>query len=372
MQINIERETLLKGIGHVLGVVNKRGTLPILSHCLLQTNGNGIFISATDLEISFRGFYPAEVTESGALTVQAGYFNNLIKDLPKGPLALVGTDKAAMQIQTGDSRYQLYGLAAEQFPPIPETLGENLVEVESRLLKEMILKTIFSVSGDDLQYNLSAIFCERVELDEGNWLRLVSTDGHRLTLVERTAPQLAGETAILIPGKGAREMARFLEGETVQIGISDKVLVLKDGDRELSIRLLDKKFPEYGRIIPESFKYSFTLNRQTLIDSLKRLAVLGSDRFKGMFFKLEPEQLQIIFNSPDAGEGLEVLPVVECTGELDELPVEVGFNARYIIEPLLAMAGEQVLLEVNGSDRPARVREPGDNGYFSIIMPMGL
>jgi DNA polymerase-3 subunit beta len=168
MQVQIERETLLKGIGHALGVVDKRGSLPILSHCLLETNGNGVFISATDLEVSFRGFYPAEVKEAGALTVQAGYFNNLIKDLPKGPLALVGTDKAAMEIQTGDSHYHLYGLAADQFPAIPEAVGENLVEVESRLLKEMIQKTIFSVSGEDLQFNLSGIFWEKVEAEEGH------------------------------------------------------------------------------------------------------------------------------------------------------------------------------------------------------------
>jgi DNA polymerase-3 subunit beta len=376
MQINIERETLLKGIGHVLGVVDKRGTLPILSHCLLQTNGNGVFISATDLEISFRGFYPAEVTEPGALTVQAGYFNNLIKDLPKGPLALVGTDKAAMQIQTGGSRYQLYGLAAEQFPPIPETPAENLVEVDSRLLKEMILKTIFSVSGDDLQYNLSAIFCERVEMDEGSWLRLVSTDGHRLTLVERPLPegeQLGLGEGILVPYKAMREIGRFLDGqEKVAIGLAEKVLALQATDKHLFVRLLDRKFPDYRRIIPESFTYRFSVNRKELTETLKRIAQLSSDRFKGVIFKLAADTAEVTFANPDVGEGRELLSVTLESGDADQLPLELGFNARYLLEPLQAMTGDMVFLEINDTDRPCRLMDQEDPHYFCLVMPMSL
>jgi DNA polymerase-3 subunit beta len=376
MQVNIERETLLKGIGHVLGVVDKRGTLPILSHCLLQTNGDGVFISATDLEVSFRGFYQAEVTEPGALTVQAGYFNNLIKDLPKGPLALVGTDKAAMEIRTGDSHYQLYGLSAEQFPPIPETCEVNLVEVESRFLKEMIHKTIFSVSGEDLQYNLSGIFWERVESDEGSWLRLVSTDGHRLTLVERPLPESAqidlGE-GILVPYKAMREIGRFLDGqEKVTLGLGEKTLALQVADKHLFIRLLDRKFPEYRRIIPEGFAYCFAINRRELTDTLKRIAQLSSDRFKGVIFKLAEESVEATFANPDVGEGRELLSVTLESGDSSQLPLEVGFNARYLLEPLQAMPGDTVFLEINDRDHPCRLMGQGDPHYFSLVMPMSL
>jgi DNA polymerase-3 subunit beta len=376
MQVNIERETLLKGIGHALGVVDKRGTLPILSHCLLQTNGDGVFISATDLEISFRGFYPAEVTEPGALTVQAGYLHNLIKDLPKGPVALVGTDKAAMQIQTGDSQYQLYGLSAEQFPPIPEAAGENLVEVESRFLKEMIHKTIFSVSGEDLQYNLSGIFWERVDSDEDSWLRLVSTDGHRLTLVERPLPESAqmdlGE-GILVPYKAMREIGRFLDGqEKVTLGLGEKTLALQAADKHLFIRLLDRKFPEYRRIIPEGFTYRFSVNRQELTETLKRIAQLSSDRFKGVIFKLAADSAEVTFANPDVGEGRELLSVTLESGDADQLPLEVGFNARYFLEPLQAMPGDTVFLEINDRDHPCRIMDQGDPHYFSLVMPMSL
>jgi DNA polymerase-3 subunit beta len=376
MQINIERETLLKGIGHALGVVDKRGSLPILSHCLLQTNGNGVFISATDLEISFRGFYPAEVAEPGALTVQAGFFNNLIKDLPKGPLALVGTDKAAMEIRTGDSHYQLYGLAAAEFPALPETAEENLVEVESRVLKEMIHKTIFSVSGEDLQYNLSGIFWEKVETEEGIFLRLVSTDGHRLTLVDRVLPdteQLELGEGILVPFKAMREIGRFLDGqEKVTLGLSKKTLALQAADKHLFIRLLDRKFPEYRRIIPEGFAYRFSVNRKELTDTLKRIAQLSSDRFKGVIFNLAEDSAEVTFANPDVGEGRELLTVNLEAGDADQLPLEVGFNARYLLEPLQAMTSDTVFLEINDRDHPCRLMDPGDANFFSLVMPMSL
>ena len=205
MRLKIDRETLLKGVGRTLGVVDRRGTMPILANFLLQTDENRVVISATDLEVSFRGFYPAEVQEHGALTVQAHYFFNLIKELPGETLDLTGTENSNLKIQVGDARYQLHGLPADQFPPVPEITDQELVQVESGMVKEMIEKTIFSVSADDLQYHLSSIFWERVgfptggagggtnpeegaSLDLDYWLRLISTDGHRLTLIERPLP----------------------------------------------------------------------------------------------------------------------------------------------------------------------------------------
>ena len=376
MQVNIERETLLKGIGQALGVVDKRGSLPILSHCLLQTDGNGVFISATDLEIWFRGFYPAEVAEPGALTVQASFFNNLIKDLPKGTLALVSTEKAAMEIRTGESHYQLYGLSAVQFPAIPEVGEGNQLEVESRVLKKMIHKTIFSVSGEDLQYNLSGIFWEKEETDEGIFLRLISTDGHRLTLVDRILPesvQLDLGEGILVPYKAMREIGRFLDGqEKVTLGLGEKTLSLQAADKHLFVRLLDRKFPEYRRIIPEGFAYCFSISRKELTDTLKRIAQLSSERFKGVIFNLAADVAVITFANPDVGEGRELLTVNLEAGDVDQLPMEVGFNARYLLEPLQAMTSDTVFLEINDKDHPCRLMDQRDPHYFSMVMPMSL
>ena len=377
MQVKIDRETLLRGVGRTLGVVDRRGTMPILGNFLLQTDEHRVLISATDLEVSFRGFYPAEVLEHGAVTVQAHYLFNLIKELPGASVDLTGTDKAGLKILSGESRYQLNGLPADQFPPVPEITDQNLVETESRIVKEMIEKTIFSVSVDDLQYHLSSIFWERVETEQGFLLRLISTDGHRLTLIERPLPgseQVPMEKGLLIPRKGMAEVIRFLaEEEKVSLGLGTQSLALRADDRYLFIRLLqDKKFPEYRRIIPESFGYRFAINRRELLEAIKRISLLSTERFKGVVLKLLPDRVEVTFTNPEVGEGFEQVPAFLEAGDPGGLPIEVGFNARYFLEPLNAMESDLAILELNDKDRPCRLVDQGDPHYFSIIMPMSL
>ncbi len=202
MHLSIDRETLLKGVGRTLGVVDRRGTMPILANFLLQTDENRVVISATDLEVSFRGFYPAEVQEHGALTVQAHYFFNLIKELPGETLELTGTEASNLKIQVGDARYQLHGLPADQFPPVPEITDQELVQVESGMVKEMIEKTIFSVSADDLQYHLSSIFWERVAFPEADQRRSTSRR-KALSLTWITGSASSPPTATVSPSSSA-------------------------------------------------------------------------------------------------------------------------------------------------------------------------
>ena len=397
MRLKIDRETLMKGVGRTLGVVDRRGTMPILGNFLLQTDENRVLISATDLEVSFRGFYPAEVLEHGALTVQAHYFYNLIKELPGETLDLTGTDSSNLKIAEGDARYQLHGLPADQFPPVPEITDQELVQVESHMVKDMIEKTIFSVSADDLQYHLSSIFWERVGFPKGGpeaeqpleggeegtepaldyWLRLISTDGHRLTLIERPlaeSGQFAIEKGILIPRKGMAEVIRFLaEEEQVSLGLGKQSLALKADDKYLFIRLLlDKKFPDYRRIIPPSFTHRFAINRKVFFETIRRISLLSTERFKGVILKLFPDHVEVTFTNPEVGEGREVVGVLMEQGDPDQLPMEIGFNARYFLEPLNAMTSDMVILEVNEKDRPCKLVEQTDPHYFSIIMPMSL
>jgi len=404
MRVKMERETLMKGIARTLGVVDRRGTMPILGNFLFQAEADGVQIAATDLEVSFRGFYPAQVEEPGALTLPAHYCFNLIKELPGQLLDLVGTEKSNLQLTVSDSRYQLLGLPADQFPPVPQATDLDLVAVESAQLREMIEKTIFSVSGDDLQYHLSGIFWERVregaeeeggieegaeegageekieEAEEGEKgpysLRMVSTDGHRLTLIQRLLPEserFAIEEGILIPRKGVAEISRLLaEEEKVALGLGQKSLALKVNNKYLFIRLLEKKFPDYRRIIPETFAYQFALNRRGLFDTLRRISLLSTERFKGVILKLTSDLAEITFQNPEIGEGRELLPLTLEKGEPEGLQFEIGFNARYLLEPLNVMTGETVLMEVNEKDRPCRIIDKEDPNYFSIIMPMSL
>jgi DNA polymerase-3 subunit beta len=376
MEIRADQETLVKAISAVLGVVDKRGTMPILSNVLIKTNGNGLEIGATDLEISFKGYCPAQITGEGAVTVPAHQFSSLIKELPAGELELNSNGKHTLKIKRGDSLYKLSGINPDQFPPLPSMPEGGFVEMEGKVLKEMLRKVIFSCSGDDYQYHLSSVFMVAVEENERPFLRMVTTDGHRLTLIQRENPLLGLlpglEKGILVSRKGAGEIIRFLgEEEKVSLNLDGNTLTVLAGEKLLAIRLLDKKFPEYQRIIPEGFVHRLGFNREELFATLKRLSLLTSDRFKGVLFKISTETAEVFHQSPDVGEGQEVLQqfTVE-NSDPEKFPLEMGFNARYLLEPLAMMTGEKVTLEINDIDRPAKLLDPNDPNYYSLVMPM--
>ena len=186
--------------------------------------------------------------------------------------------------------------------------------------------------------------------------------------------QFALDKGILIPRKGMAEVIRFLaEEEKVSLGLGKQSLALKADDRYLFIRLLlDKKFPDYRRIIPEAFAYRFAINRRILFDTIRRIALLSTERFKGVILKLMPDHLEVTFNNPEVGEGREVVPLFMEQGDAGGLPMEIGFNARYFLEPLNAMLSDMVILQVNEKDRPCCLVDQTDPHYLSIIMPMSL
>jgi DNA polymerase-3 subunit beta len=377
MQVNIEQNVLLQGIANTLGVVDRRGHMPILTHCLLEANGHGLVISSTDLEVSFKGVYPAEVQEPGAFTVQAHTLHSLVKDLPKeGRLEFSGNDTRAL-LSTGESRYKFNVLSRDQFPPIPDIEAEGLVELEVKPLLETIKKTIFSASGDDLQYSLSSVFWEQVEQEDGAKLRMVSTDGHRLSLAEQPMPgeaRLELGSGILVPVKAILVIQRFLADcpqETVRVGVNDRVLCLKAGDKGFSVRFLEKKFPDYRRIIPAACAHHFTFNRQELAEALKRIVVLTRDRFRGVVFTLSGDCAELVHENPEVGKGREVVDIREKTTDSADT-LTIGFNAPYLLAPLGVMQGETVVLGCNEPNRPTRLTDPADPGTVYLVMPMDM
>jgi DNA polymerase-3 subunit beta len=182
------------------------------------------------------------------------------------------------------------------------------------------------------------------------------------------------DKGILIPRKGMAEVIRFLaEEEKVSLGLGKQSLALKADDRYIFIRLLtDKKFPDYRRIIPETFAYRFAINRRQFFDTIKRIALLSTDRFKGVILKLMPDHVEVTFNNPEVGEGREVVGLFMEQGDAESLPMEIGFNAPYFLEPLNVMTSDMVILQVNEKDRPCCLVDQKDPHYFSIIMPWSL
>jgi DNA polymerase III subunit beta len=380
MKLQIEKEILLQGAGRTQGVIDRRGNMPILSHCLLEADDNQLKISATDYEVSFRGYYPAQVLESGGLTVPAVNFFNIVRELPPGLISLESTENNSLLIQTGETRYQFLGLATENFPPLPSQEDQPKLKLKSAAVKEMLEKTSFSIATDDLQQQLAGVYLEKLA-DTGK-LRMVSSDGHRLSLIDREiemAQQVEIEQGILIPRKGVVEMLRLLgEEENCSLGLSKKSLVLQQGNSYLYVRLLEKKFPDYRRIIPGSPQIQLAIGRRAFLEILKRISLLSSEKFKGVILRVSEGWLELRYHNPEVGGGEERLPVSvttlldEVEGEKLEVPFEISYNARYLMEPMNVMQGEEVLLELTEKKKPICLREVGDPGYLSIVMPMDL
>jgi DNA polymerase III subunit beta len=341
--------------------------------------------------------------------VQAHILHNLLKSLPKGDLALaVNEDTYRMTIEASGLKYELLGVDVEQFPSMPELAKvkeAECLEIKSRILTEMIGKTIFSVSDEPYQSHLHGIFWEMVELAGEPWLRMVSSDGHRLTMVERSVPgieKLNIGPGVFIPAKAARQISRFLEAgafETAaEVALSEKFLALTENDKAMFIRLGEKKFPDYRRIILDHYTYRFTVNRQDLVMVLRRLALLSPEKFKGVVLDLTEDTMEITSDNPEVGEGKELLSITaeifepgpkeaeefiqdteegktdheNKAGDGRSLPLRIGFNIRYLMEPLVAIEGEQVSLEIGDPKRPCRIMDLNDTHFFGLLMPMDI
>lgn len=398
MQLTVNQGDFQKAIAAVLGVVDKRGTMPILSHVLLEANGDGgIHVKATDLEVSYKGFCQATIAESGSITIPAHQLATLVKDMPAGTLQVETTENFTLKMTQGEAKYRLHGLDPDQFPPLPGLEeGVGFVEIPSCVLKEMIKKVIFSISLDDLSYHLSSVLFENIE---GRALRLVSTDGHRLTVAEHSLPLMGlviKEDGILVPRKGVAELLRFAENsETVSLALQKEVLIAVAGDKTLTIRLMDRKFPEYRRIIPEFFTAKWTFNREAMFRTLKRLSLVNTERFKGVVFTPNDAQVLLDAENAEIGDGHEIVPWTEeqltplspapkgaKEGEEGEEEAQTlkpetdldlsafGFNIKYLLDPLAVITAETMELLGNSKDRPFLVKAVGDDSFFSLIMPM--
>jgi DNA polymerase-3 subunit beta len=297
-------------------------------------------------------------------------------------------------------KYRIHGLDPEQFPPLPGLEeGVGFVEIPSAAFKEMIKRVIFATSLEDLQYHLASVLFENIG---GEALRLVSTDGHRLSLAEHAFPLMGlvmGETGIQVPRKGVVELLRFAEHtETVSLAVHEQVFVAKSGDRTMTIRLLDKRFPDYRRLIPTWFAVKWTFNRVEMFQALKRLSLLSTERFKGVIFNPEEGRVVLKSENPDIGHGLEIVPWAEEKGtppapqpgeeqqaqDQGEAPAPdtepepppdfsaFGFNIKYLLDPLAVMTSETVELSGIVPGRPFKIKAAGDYSFFSLVMPMDV
>lgn len=371
MEIRINREELYKAVSKVQTIIEKRSNMPILSMVLLNVGKSDLHLSATDLEISFQQKIPAEVINPGSVTISGRKLFEILKEC-KNPRMHIREKENNWVFLTDDQvKYNLACLPAEEYPLFMEPEGVDLMEMDASVLKEMINKTIFSVTLDEAGFKLSGVFTETVTQEGKLYLRMVSTDGHRLSLIEKEmadTQKLKIDGGIMIPKKGMMELSKLAsEGGPMQIGFKKNNCVARKENSLVVIRLLESKFPDYNAVIPKNLKSLVKIKREALLDGMKKMVILTSEAYRGVKISLEKNSIELVSINPDLGDAQEKLEV-EYKGDR----IEAGFNARYFIDVLQAMESEFIDLGFIDNSSPCVIKGKEDIGFLGLIMPMRL
>ena len=369
MELAIKRDDLYNGLLKTQSMVEKRSTMPILSNVLLETRNDNLRIKATDLEIGVDTVYPANVIKDGSLTVPGKKLFEMVKEMEAGELKLLKKEGNHLEVRSGKAVFNIVGLPAEEYPSFPSYEDRLFFFLSSKVISRMIEKTIYAVSTDEIRYTLNGIFIEKKD-DE---LRMVATDGHRLSLMNYKDPSLKDVEigkGVIIPRKGAGELKKLIEGSSddLMVNITDNNGVFKVGNTLLAIRMIEGDFPDYKQVIPAKGEREVKVNRELLIKALRRVAVLSSEKSRGVKVSVTKGQLDVFTANPDIGEASESIDA-EFSGE----EIVIGFNARYLIETLNSINEETVKIEINDEFGPVKIGGLKDGGeHISIVMPMRL
>lgn len=373
MEFRIDKEVFLKSLQKIQGIVEKRTSMPILSNVLLEASEQTLYVTATDLEVGMKSIYPAEVITPGGITVNAKKIYEIVKELPNQPIIFSTKENDWVEIQCGKVHFNIVGLSAEEFPYFPAVKEESLFEIESALLKGMIEKTSYAICNDDTKYNLNGLFT-KVETtpQEEQILKMVATDGHRLStascpLKGTAGPELAH--GVILPKKGVYELKKITEEDNGNLlfGFMENSAVIKRGDLYMVMRLVDGEFPDYNRVIPTANERTITVNKEEFTHSIRRMAILSSEKFKGIMLEISSAGIKISSSNPELGDAMEEIDVV-----YDGEPLAVRFNARYLLDVLSVAETSKVVMRFKDELAPSIIQPDNGNGFLAVIMPMRL
>ncbi len=372
--VNIPRPEFLTALSAMQNITGKKGTLAVLANILLETDQEGLVMTATDLEVGIRCRIPAEILDSGNITLPARKLFELVKESEESQIHLEEQENSWVKISGQSSDCRLAGIDADEFPTFPPYREDNLVAVSSALMSELVDKTIYSVAQEgESNFNLAGILLEKEVLEEGSFLRMVSSDGHRLSMMEGKVDAdlsaLDMDRVILLPKKGVQEIRKLCDdNETVYLGLEEKQAVLKAGGYTLVIRLMSGDFPDYKGIIKVVDKTRHIgIDRQQMMHSLKRVNIFTEDRYNAVNFIIKNNTINLFSQNMDYGSAREEVPAV-YEGET----MEIGFNGKYFYEALQVMKSEKVKAYINSEESPCLLQGDKDPGYLSVIMPMKL
>lgn len=374
MELTISKKSFIRILSRTHAVADRKSSMPILSNVLVTAEKNGrIRLSATDLYLGVSSFSDANVKKPGNVAVSARTIYEIVKNLPEGEVRVAVDEKHAAEIRAGKVRYRIPGMPGDDFPPLPNPDDHPFVEIETSVIGELIAMTQYSMSTDETRPHLAGALLE----GEGTAVRMVTTDGHRLSKAQMTTGSSKKlNLSMLVPNRGVSELRRIIEDAKADEEKAGTIGVASVGGNaffrresvQLSVKLADDQFPPYAKVIPMSHKRRVGVRRQKLVEALRRIALVASDKSGGIRIKLSAGTMQLTSENPDVGEGSEEIEV-DYAGE----GLVIGFNAKYLLDVLGALIEEEVFLEFSGELDPGVIRASAEKKEFvGVIMPMRI
>jgi DNA polymerase-3 subunit beta len=375
MEFVIDRDPFLKSLGLVQGIVERRNTVPILGHVLLEAEASRLQLSATDLEVGIRTRVECQAGGPGTLTLSARKLFEVVREAEGEKLTLKGLDNDWFEIKCGRARFKMMGLDPRSFPAMPAQSAtandgkraHGTLKVAAPVLAALIDRTLFAVSPDEARYNLSGVY---IESPAPGTVRMVATDGHRLAMIDREVEGFTMQGGSILPRKGLTELRRLLDqaGE-IELAIDGQLASLSRGDTEVSMLLVEGEFPDYRGVVPKESRYQIAVPSEVLLSAIKRAAIFSNERFHGVKLAFADATLTVSSTSPETGEASETIDV-DFHGE----EFAVGFNASYLQQVLSVVGDGDVRANLGLSDdvSPCVFTTDADSGFKYVVMPMRL
>jgi DNA polymerase-3 subunit beta len=367
MEFKVSREDLKNALTWIQDVVEKKSTKPILSNTLLDCSESRLRLSGTDLEVGVQVELKAQGKKPGQWAVPAKSLYDIVREINAEEITFRRKDEQWLEILSGRSKFKVAGLPAQEFPTMPVVPEKGAFSIDAPGLKGMIEKTLFAVSTDETKYNLNGVFFESA--DE-KLMRMVATDGHRLSMCEREMTQkIKLPKPALLPRKGVLEIQKMITEEDGVLPIfwEGRNVIVQKGPLTLFIRLIEGDFPDYRQVIPKKNDKKVQLSKEHLMGAIRRVSLLSQDHNRGIKFTFTPGHLELVCSNPDLGEAREE---VEC--EYTGKHLEAGFNYRYFLDVLSVLEDDKVTLELKDEVSPCVIRSEIDKGFLSLVMPMRL
>ncbi len=375
MNLNIDKKEFLKGLSLMQSVAGRKTTLPILNHILLEWDKHSLFLTGTDLETGIREELTASSEQSGKASVSSKKLYEIVRELPEETIKIQKKENHWITIQCGKSTFNLAGMDPEEFPSLPTYQEKNFSKLSLLLLKEMVEKTVYAASNEESRYHLNGVLFVQMKQGGKDLLRVVATDGHRLSMVEGESPSIRGiEKGVILPKKGIMELRKMMgdkdDQDEIEIYFNTTHGFFKMGKSLMVIRLIEGEFPEYEPVIPKTNDKRLILEKEKIFSCLKRVSTMTTEKGEGVKLSIQKNLLEVTSYHQEYGDAREEVEIL-----YNETPFQIGFNVRYLMEALHSMDTQEVIMELKDEGSPGIIKPSTLTtiaNQLCIIMPMRI